>query len=389
MANPDRGILLYLFCGQIKNLTDLKYFIIAGELSGDKHGARLCKSLKEIDNKAKFAFWGGDEMAQETSQKPLKHISELAFMGFVQVFKNIGTIRKNFALIKKQILEFEPDCIVYIDYPGFNLRLVQWAFEKGFRNYYYISPTVWAWKAGRKELIRKYVAKLFVILPFEKDWYRSHGIDVTYAGNPSLEQVRSFTPDPSFSNRYPHGAIALLPGSRKQEIELILPIMLEVCCSIYSEIPYLIAKPPHLPATLYEKILSNYPLAKVELIENKFYDVLHVSKAALTASGTATLETAFFKVPQVVCYKASPLNYRIAKFFVDLKFISLVNLIMGKEVIPELIQNDFTTEKTIKAFEQITANKGGLISDYEQLIKLVDTGFPVSATIASQIFSDF
>lgn len=357
-------------------------------MSGDKHGAKLCRSIMDLDPSAEFNFWGGDRMAEVTGKAPLKHISELAFMGFVQVIKNLGTIRQNFKLIKKQILDFKPDCLIYIDYPGFNLRLVKWSHGHGFKNFYYISPTVWAWKEGRIELIRSFVNKLFVILPFEKPWYSARGIDVIYAGNPSMEEVQSFKPDEKFGHQYPDGTIALLPGSRKQEIEHILPTMLEACDLNFRHEKFVIAKPSHLAKEMYLPVLNKFPHLNVDLIEDRFYDILHTAKYALVASGTATLETALFKVPQIVCYKASTINYRIAKFFVRLDYISLVNLISDKKVVEELIQDEFTAEKLNESLKNLITNKEALLVGYEELFQKLETKKPVSDTIASYIYKN-
>lgn len=363
----------------------MKYFIIAGELSGDKHGASLCRAILARDEQARFEFWGGDEMEKATGTKPLKHIRELAFMGFVQVIRNLNTIRKNFALIKTQITKFQPDCIIYIDYPGFNLRMLSWAHKNGIKNYYYISPTVWAWKQGRKEIIRKFVDKMFVIFPFEKRWYREQGIDVTYVGNPSLEDIKNFKEDPEFVNQYGKENIALLPGSRVQEIELILPVMLEACKLGFKGKKLLIAKPAHLGSDIYKKWIDQYPDLSVSLVENRFYDVLNASEAALVASGTATLETALFGVPQVVCYKTSAINYSIASWLVKLKYISLVNLILNQELVRELIQDKLTAEAASKALSLAIIQQQRTEEGYQALRNSLETEVPPSETMAKYL----
>ncbi len=328
----------------------MKYFLIAGEASGDSHGARLIDAIKTIDSDAEFEFWGGDKMAEAASKKPNKHIRSLAFMGFVEVIKNLPTILSNFKKIKSEIQQFAPDRLIYIDYPGFNLRLVKWAKSLGYHNTYYISPTVWAWKPERKELIRNYVNQMLVILPFEKKWYKQHQIEVTYIGNPVVEQVKDFKPDTNFKskNRLGNHVLALLPGSRKQEIKSILPVMIEASMGMEKDYDLVIAKPDFLDLEVYAQVLKQYPKTKITLIENDFYNILSIADGALVASGTATLETALFNVPQVVCYKTSRLNYFIAKMLVSLKFISLVNLICETEVVRELIQSDLTKDKLTK-----------------------------------------
>jgi lipid-A-disaccharide synthase len=363
----------------------LKYFLIAGEASGDSHGARLIDAIKTLDHEAKFEFWGGDKMAQTSGKKPNKHFRNLAFMGFVEVIKNLPAILSNFKKIKSEIQTFAPDRIIYIDYPGFNLRLVKWAKSLGFHNTYYISPTVWAWKPERKELIRNFVDQMLVILPFEKNWYEQHQIDVTYVGNPVVEQVKDFKPDIDFKSKYHLGknVLALLPGSRKQEIQSILPVMIEASMGMDKTYDLVIAKPDFLDLKVYDQVLNQYPHNRITLIENDFYNILSVADGAMVASGTATLETALFNVPQVVCYKTSRLNYYIAKMLVSLKFISLVNLICESEVVVELIQNDLTKEKLTKELMNILQmNNEAQTNLYANLHKLLDVEQSPSKTAA-------
>ncbi|MFZ1788850.1 MAG: lipid-A-disaccharide synthase [Saprospiraceae bacterium] len=363
----------------------MKYFLIAGEASGDNHGARLIESIKTLDQDAQFEFWGGDKMAQASGKNPKKHIRNLAFMGFVEVIRNLPTILFNFKKIKTEIIKLAPDRIIYIDYPGFNLRLVKWAKKLGFHNTYYISPTVWAWKPERKELIRNFVDQMLVILPFEKNWYKQHQIEVTYVGNPVVEQVKDFKPDIHFKSKHHLGnhVLALLPGSRKQEIQSILPVMIEASMGMDKTYDLVIAKPDFLDLDVYAQVLNKYPNNRITLIENDFYNILSVADGAMVASGTATLETALFNVPQVVCYKTSRLNYFIAKMLVSLKFISLVNLICESEVVVELIQNDLTKEKLTKALMDILEMKNEeQIKLYSKLHELLDVEQSPSKTAA-------
>lgn len=331
----------------------MRYFIIAGEVSGDQHGAGIVREITRLDPEAEIEYWGGDAMEKVVQKPPLKHIRDLSFMGFIEVIKNIATISRNFELVKSQMEQFKPDKVVFIDFPGFNLRLAKWCKAQSYRTYYYISPTVWAWKSGRKEKVRKYIDRMMVILPFEKAWYAKHSIDVSYVGNPSLEQIKTFKPNPEFKVQHhiTKPCIALLPGSRKQEINYILPDMIKAAAPYAATHHILIPKPSHLPDDIYAPHLAGIP--HYSLIKDDFYNVLNIAEGALVASGTATLETALMGVPQVVCYKAAPINFAIAKAFVKLKYISLVNLILDKPALPELIQGDMTVEALTKQLNRI------------------------------------
>lgn len=333
----------------------MRYFIIAGEASGDAHGGRLIEELMKLDTKSSFEFWGGDAMAYASGQAPLKHIKDLAFMGFVEVLKNLFEILSNFRLVKEQIKKFKPDRVIFIDYPGFNLRILPWCKKQGYITKYYISPTVWAWHSSRKDLIRQFADDMMVILPFEKTWYESQGIHVDYVGNPSFEEVRKYLIDTNFliRNSFDKPIMTLLPGSRKQEISLILPPMLEAVTTYHKSYQIVIAKPNFVDQTIYKDILDQYPELNVKVIEDDFYNILAHTEVALVASGTATLETALFKVPQVVCYKTSKLNFFIAKALVNVKYISLVNLICESEVVKELIQDDCNVEMITRELKQI------------------------------------
>lgn len=325
----------------------MRFFILAGEASGDLHGSRLAKGLKIADPQAEIIGWGGDHMAQE-GVRIEKHYSELAFMGFLEVVKNLPEILSNFRKVKRRIEELRPDAVILIDYPGFNLRMAKWAAQKGMHVFYFISPQLWAWHTSRARLIGKYVERMYVIFPFEKDFYAEHGIEVDYFGHPLVETVASFHADPHFKDRYDLDAesqlVALLPGSRRQEIKKALPVMLSVI-SDFPHLQFAVAGAPGLGADYYQAFLKERP--HVRLILNDTYNLLHHAHAALVTSGTATLEAALFGVPQVICYKANALSYRLAKMLVNknLQHIGIVNLIAGKTIVPELIQHQFTHER--------------------------------------------
>ncbi len=320
----------------------MKYYIIAGEASGDLHGSNLIKALFKQDENADIRCWGGDLM-QQAGSTLVKHYKELAFMGFVEVLKNIPTIFKNISFCKKDIESFNPDVLVFIDYSGFNLRIAKWAKQKGFRTNYYISPQVWASRSSRVEKIKRDVDMMNVILPFEKEFYAKYKYNVNFVGHPLIDAIadRAQVGEAEFRKKHQLGdkkIIALLPGSRQQEITKMLSVMLSVVDS-FKEYQFVIAGAPSQDYSFYKQFIK---MDNVCFIPNKTYDLLSVSFAALVTSGTATLETALFKVPQVVCYKGSNISYQIAKRIITLKFISLVNLILDKEVVTELIQNDFT-----------------------------------------------
>jgi lipid-A-disaccharide synthase len=324
----------------------MKYYLIAGEASGDLHGANLMKALKVQDSEAEFRFWGGDLM-QAQGGTMVKHYRELAFMGFAEVILNLGTILKNITLCKKDIAGFKPDRIIFIDYPGFNLRIAKWAKLQSFNTHYYISPQIWAWKEGRIKGIKQAVDEMYVILPFEKDFYeKKHNFPVHFVGHPLIDAIADRGPINPKVFKKEHGLddkpiIALLPGSRKQEIEKMLSVMLAVTKD-FPEYQFVIAGAPSQTKVYYKTFIKQN---NVRFVANKTYDLLSVSHAALVTSGTATLETALFKIPQVVCYKGSRVSYEIAKRVIKLKYISLVNLILDKEVVTELIQTEFNTKR--------------------------------------------
>lgn len=327
----------------------MKYYIIAGEASGDLHASNLMKSILKKDNHAEFRFWGGDLMAEVAGFEPIKHYKDLAFMGFLEVAKNIGTIFKNIKFCKADIENYQPDILILVDYPGFNLRIAEFAKNLGIKIIYYISPQLWAWKEGRVEKIKKFVDEMLVILPFEKKFYQKHQVEAHFVGHPLLDAIadlpeideEQFRKDHHLDNRE---IIALLPGSREQEVTKMLQLMLSVR-PFYKEYQFVIAGAPSLPKSFYQ----NFVDADVHFVSNKTYDLLRCSKAALVTSGTATLETALLNIPEVVCYRSSQISYEIGKRVVkNIKYISLVNLIMDKEIVTELIQSELTTENLVK-----------------------------------------
>jgi len=342
----------------------MKYFLIAGEASGDLHGAHLVRAIKDMDSEANIQCWGGDKM-QEAGAKVCKHIRELAFMGFVEVLLNLPQILKNFKLIKQQILSFEPDMVIFIDYPGFNLRMAEWTHKQGIQNAYYIAPQVWAWKENRVHKMRKYIDQLYVILPFEKEYFESHDIDTRYVGHPLLEGITDKL-DGLSKKTNDRKIVALLPGSRKQEIEKMLPVMIKALES-FPDTSAIIAGAPNMNRDFYHKWTKTNE--NISLLENKTYDLLGQADYALVTSGTATLETALFQVPQIVLYKGNWISYQIARRIVNLDYISLVNLIMNREVVKELIQNDFNTKTLKKEFKKILEkeHRNKIFKDYFEL----------------------
>lgn len=344
----------------------MKYYIISGEASGDLHGSNLMKSLQKVDANADFRFWGGDLM-ETVGGTLVKHYKELAFMGFVEVVMNLRTIAKNLSFCKKDIENYNPDVIIFIDYPGFNLRIAKWAKAKGFKTHYYISPQIWAWKEGRIKDIKRDVDQMYVILPFEKDFYeKKHNFPVHFVGHPLIDAIsnRIQIDDSEFRKKHnlsDKPIIALLPGSRKQEITKMLSVMLSLV-NDYEDYQFVIAGAPGQDYDFYKQFIKQ---DNVNFISNKTYDLLSLSTAALVTSGTATLETALFKVPQVVCYKGSWISYQIGKRVVNLDFISLVNLILEKEAVTELIQNDFNKKRLKKELDLI-------LDEYERTKFFID-----------------
>ena len=324
----------------------MKYYIIAGEASGDLHGSNLIKALKGKDANADIRCWGGDLM-ESAGGALVKHYKEMAFMGFLEVLQNLGTITKAIKFCKADIQKFDPDVIVFIDYSGFNLRIAKWAKKQGFKTNYYISPQIWASREGRIKDIKRDIDAMYVILPFEKEFYEEkHGFPVHFVGHPLIDAIGKQKPIDEKKFREAHKLdlekpiIALLPGSRQQEVQKMLAVMLSVIKD-FTPYQFVIAGAPSLEADFYTPFLGE---PNIGFVTNKTYDLLSISYAALVTSGTATLETAIFKVPQVVCYRANWFSYQIAKRIITLKHISLVNLIMDKEVVKELIQGELTTK---------------------------------------------
>lgn len=333
----------------------MKYYIIAGEASGDLHASNLIKALKKQDPEARFRAWGGDLMAAEGAEV-VKHYRDLAFMGFAEVIMNLRTIMRNFDFCKEDLIAHRPDVLILVDYPGFNLRMAKFAHTRGIKVFYYISPQIWAWKQNRVKQIKAYVDEMYVILPFEKDFYKKFDVDVHFVGHPLIDAVDGFADQfddlPTFQKK--HGLaskplVALLPGSRKQEISRMLPLMLRIA-EAHPDFQFVVAGAPSQDPVYYESILKG---SSVKVVYNQTYQILHCSRAALVTSGTATLETAIFKVPQVVCYKGGFLSYVIARSLVKIKFISLVNLIMDREVVRELIQHNLNPKSLAAAFLEI------------------------------------
>lgn len=369
----------------------MKYYIIAGEASGDLHGANLIASLKKKDPRVKIRAWGGNLMKKQGATL-VKHYRDLAFMGFVEVLLHLRTILRNLRFCKRDIMRFKPDAIILIDYPGFNMKIAKFAHKHGIKVYYYISPQVWAWKKRRVHTIKEVVDKMLVILPFEKDFYDEYRVDAHFVGHPLLDELskvryinkNNFVRQNKLNSK--KEIIALLPGSRKQEVGRMLEVMLKVVDK-FPEYQFVIGCAPSLPEEYYKSLIGN---ENVQLVFNKTYQLLQVASAALVTSGTATLETALFYVPEVVCYKGNKISYLIAKNLIKVKYISLVNLIMDKPVVKELIQNDLTPENVETELKQLLTNhkvQRQLLDDYEDLrYKLGNAG--ASNNAATIIFDD-
>lgn len=349
----------------------MKYYIIAGEASGDLHGANLIASLRKKDPRAKIRAWGGNLMKKQGATL-VKHYRDLAFMGFVEVLLHLRTILKNLSFCKKDILKYKPDAIILIDYPGFNMKIAKFAHKHNIKVYYYISPQVWAWKKRRVHTIKEVVDKMLVILPFEKDFYDEYRVDAHFVGHPLLDELSrvKYINKNNFVRqnklKYKKEIIALLPGSRKQEVTRMLEIMLKVIDK-FPDYQFVIGCAPSLPESFYRSLIGN---EDVQLVFNKTYQLLQVASAAVVTSGTATLETALLYVPEVVCYKGNKISYLIAKNLIKVKYISLVNLIMDKPVLKELIQNDLTPENIEEELKYLLTNhkkQRQLLEDYEEL----------------------
>lgn len=362
----------------------MKYYIIAGEASGDLHGSNLIRSLRKEDPAAEVRAWGGDLMA-EAGADLVKHYRDLAFMGFVEVLMNLRTILRNLDKCKADVLAYQPDALILIDYPGFNLRIAEWAHQNGFKVIYYISPQVWAWKENRVKKIKQCVDKMLVILPFEQEFYEKWDYKVEYVGHPLIEVVHNSMVQPKDAPLSDKPIVALLPGSRKQEILKKLPVMLEVARQ-FPDHQFIVAKAPGQEDAFYTAMLAPYP--NVSSVRNQTYPLLKQSRAALVTSGTATLETALFHVPEVVCYKGNQLSYYIARKLIKVKYISLVNLIMDKEVVKELIQDELNPESCTRELKNILEDgpeRTRLLEDYTTLTTLLSEGGNASEKAARSI----
>ncbi|MBL7981895.1 MAG: lipid-A-disaccharide synthase [Flavobacteriales bacterium] len=392
-----------------------RIYIIAGEASGDLHGGNLVRELVNVSKEWRVAggesasaapsaaeeaadsplathnsplvirAWGGERMAAAGAEV-VKHYRELAFMGFTQVIMNLRTILRNIDTCKKDIEAFKPDALILIDYPGFNLRIAEWAHAKGIPVHYYISPQVWAWKKGRVHTIKKVVDRMYVILPFEKPWYAQYGMDVDFVGHPLLDAIEQEgrTPLTALPGDDGRPVVALLPGSRRQEIARMLPLMVQVAKRFPQQRFVLAAAPSVLPE-VYAEGIGNAPIT---VVSGRTYDVLRTARAALVTSGTATLETALFGVPEAVCYSGSALNVWIAKRLVDIKFISLVNLIMDREVVRELIQSDLTVDSLSAELQRLLDDgpyRERMVGDLRDLQQRLG-GPGASAKVASAVW---
>lgn len=377
----------------------MKYYIIAGEASGDLHGSNLIREIKKKDPDARVRAWGG-AMMQEAGADIVKDYRDLAFMGFTEVIRNLPTIFQNIRFCKADITAFNPDAVIFIDYPGFNLRIAAWVRKMGYKTIYYISPQVWAWKESRVKGIRANIDKMLVILPFEKSFFQKWNYETEYVGHPLVEVIEKFKASPGAkippeiflagnqSAKPGLPLIALLPGSRKQEILKKLPVMLEAS-RFFPEYQFVVAEAPGQDAAFYDEILKNYPLTG--RVRNQTYALLMHARAACVTSGTATLETALFGVPEVICYKGSPVSYQIARLLIKVKYISLVNLIMDKPVVKELIQDEMNVKNIISELKKLLTDqdtRNQLQKDYADLRVLLTRGGNASEK-AAEIISEF
>lgn len=369
----------------------MKYYIIAGEASGDLHGSNLIKEIKKQDSAAVIRCWGGDKM-QAAGGELVKHYRDLAFMGFAEVLMNLRTIFRNLRFCKEDILQFKPDALILVDYPGFNLRIAKWAkqqplfADKVSKIIYYISPQVWAWKEGRVKMMKECIDKMLVILPFEKQYYKSKwNWEVEYVGHPLVEEIENHKAQSAENKLSDKPIVALLPGSRKQEIKIKLPVMLEVSKS-FPDYQFVVAKAPGVEESFYDEMLK--PFSNVSYVAGKTYELLRTAKAALVTSGTATLETALFGVPEAVCYKGSWLSYQVGKRVVKVKYISLVNLIMDKLVVKEFIQQDMNAQNLTRELNELLHNSerlDQLKKDYASLKEILSEKGNASAKAAASV----
>lgn len=354
----------------------MRYYIIAGERSGDLHGGNLVKAIKKHDEAAAFRGFGG-EYLKEAGMEVVVNYDQMAFMGFAAVIANLGTISKLLKKCKEDILSYKPDVIILIDYAGFNMRIAKFAKENNLKVFYYISPKVWAWNTKRAWKLKANVDRLFSILPFEKDFFKKFDWEIDYVGNPVLDAIKAFKPDPDFLAKNNLSTdkpiVALLPGSRKMELNRVIPLMTELV-KRNSDYQFVVAAVKTLPEELYQSLKE---ISSVKFVYESTYDLLVHSRAAIVTSGTATLETGLFKVPQAVVYKMGALEYQLVKRLVKIPYISLSNLIVNREVFKEFIQNDMTAEKVnaeLTTLVQDTDHRKKMLADYDEVYKILDTG---------------
>jgi len=370
----------------------MKYYFIAGEASGDLHAGNCMREIRKMDAQAEFAFTGGDLMAEVSGRQPCIHLRDMAFMGFVDVLKNISTIQKNFKKVKSDILAFRPDVLVLVDYPGFNLRMAKWAHEKNIKVDYYISPTVWAWKENRVEQIKRYTNKLFVILPFEEAFYKKHDHKVYFVGHPLIDAIEQqkpkLTPREEFmlQNHLPDKPlVAVLPGSRAQEVERMLSTMAEVAAA-FKEFQFVVAGTSNLPQSYYSTLTGQ----NISVVFNQTYELMSYARAGIIKSGTSTLESALFRLPQVVCYKSGAVSFAIGKRLVNIKYISLPNLIMDRPVVKELIQNELSVKNISEELKRLLYDdvyRSTMLNGYDQLVSHLG-GAGASGRVARYIVED-
>ena len=353
----------------------MRYFIIAGEASGDLHASHLMAGIKKKDPDAAFCFFGGDLMAKQGG-KLLKHYREMAFMGFFTVLLNLKQIKKNFKMAEKELLNFQPDVLILVDYPGFNLRMARFAKANNIKTFYYISPKIWAWRSDRVKWVKNYVDELFTIFPFEKEFYDLHDYKIRYVGNPTVDELavrpnmdQTFRDFIEQNNLVDKPIVALLAGSRKQEIQLILPVLIQVA-GFFPDYQFVIAGAPSLPLTLYKQ---NMPDKKIPVIFGQTYELLQQSKAAVVASGTATLETAVINIPQVVCYilELGRFTSLLKKIFFKVRWFSLVNLIMNEEIVKEFFQENCKPAPVADELRKILEDpdyRTGMLQNYELML---------------------
>lgn len=369
----------------------MKYYIIAGEASGDLHGSNLMYALKHEDPEAEFRIWGGDKM-EAAGGHLVMHYRDIAYMGFVEVARNLRAIFRNLKQCREDILKFHPDALILIDYPGFNMRIANWCSQHApeIKVFYYISPQVWAWKAKRALKLKATVDQMFVILPFEKEFYRQYDFDVTYVGHPLLDELESIPKATGFREKYQlddRPIIAILPGSRKQEITAHLWRMLKISPQFQSH-QWVVAGVSSVPERLYESAARGQN-DQYQLVIDDTRALLQHAEAAIVASGTATLETALMGIPQVICYRGGHLSYQIAKRLIKVPYISLVNLILNREAVKELIQYDFQAKKLRVALADLfsPAKRKSLSRDYAELRKVLG-GSGASTRAAKAMVSD-